>query len=75
MLARWHVNINQLHRKPSHEDEEGNNSENTADGCVVRRVVLIGETDWLAEPVEFTEELLVLLFRHYQILINYYKIN
>lgn len=75
MLARWHVNINQLHCKPSHEDEEGKNSENTADGCVVRRVVLIGETDWLAEPVEFTEELLVLLFRHYQILINYYKIN
>ena len=75
MLAWWHVDINQLHTEPSHEDEEGQDGENTADRCVVRRVVLISETDWLAEPVELPEELLVLLFRHYQILINYYKIN
>ena len=64
MLAGRHIHIDGLEGEPRHEDEEGNHREDSTDGCVVRRVVLVGQTDWLAEPVELLEELSVRVLGH-----------
>ena len=77
VLAGGHVNINRLQGEPRHEDEEGDHSEHAADGRVIRRVVLVSQTDWLAEPVELAEELsgFLVLFRHLSLIIkNYYNL-
>ena len=65
VLAGGHVHIDELHGQPGHEDEEGHHGEHTADGRVVRRVVLIGETNWLAESIKFLEEVTAILLGHY----------
>lgn len=59
MLARGHIDINNLHGEPRHEDKERQHGEDTTNGCIIRRVVLVGQTDWLPEPVEFLEELVI----------------
>jgi len=65
VFTRRHININDLHSEPCHEDEEGDHGKNTADGRVISTILLVGETDRLAKPVEFFEEFRVLVLRHY----------
>ena len=64
MLSRRHVHIDGLQGEPRHEDEEGDHREDATNGCVVRRIVLVGEADWLTKPIELLEELSVLVLRH-----------
>ena len=64
MLSGRHVHIDGLQGEPRHEDEEGNHREDATDRCVIRRIVLVGEADWLTKPVELLEELSVLVLRH-----------
>ena len=77
MLAWWHVDIDQLHRQPGHENEEGQHREHTADGRVVARIVLVGEADRLTESIKLLQEFVRILLGHYitnSPLYNYYKI-
>ena len=61
MFAGGHVDVNQFHSKPRHEDEEGQNRKDSANRCVVRWVILIGETYWLAKPIELPQEFVTFL--------------
>ena len=65
MFTRGHINIDNLHREPRSEDQEGDHGENTTDGRVISTIILVGKTDRLAEPIEFFEEFRVLVLRHY----------
>ena len=53
VLARWHIDIDCLHGEPDHKYEKSNHRKDTAYGCVIRRVVLVGQTNRLSEPIEF----------------------
>ena len=65
MLARRHVDIDQLHGQPGHENEEGQHGEHAADGRVVARVVLVCEADRLAESIKLLQEVVRVLLGHY----------
>ena len=74
MLARRHVDVNDFHGEPAHEDAEGEHGEHAADARIIRRIVFVRETDGLAEPVELLQELVVRIFRHLRKDNNYYNL-
>jgi len=59
MLARWHIDVDNLHCEPRHEYAERQHGENTTDGRIVRGIVLVGQTNRLPKPIELLQEFVV----------------